>query len=128
MKMRNRKKKMEGRNLPVRFTVVVALLAAAGLAYVEIWSRGNTLEGEIKVLEKQVADAEQRCAQEESKWVQMKAPRNLEAALARHKIAMAYPRPDQIVHVDVTEKRGRELAVAGKIGPGYPRREGLVRE
>jgi hypothetical protein len=119
----NRRGRQEGHNLPLRLAGCVVLGAATGLAHVELWSRASTLNGEIKVLERQLADAEQQRMNEESRWVQMKAPHNLEAALARHHIAMAYPRPDQIVRIETAEKRGRELAGVGhEGGPAYPRR------
>jgi len=96
---RNSKKRMHGFVFPAPFAGVVVIGVLLALAYVWLGSRCDSLGSEIKTLELEKAQLKKDILNEESRWTKMKSPANLEMALAKHKIVMAWPRQDQIVRL-----------------------------
>jgi hypothetical protein len=100
MSRQNRRKDSFVLEAPAAALVGLALVVAAlALAYLWIHSRCEALGRNIKKLETERDELERQFQIEESKWTQLKSPRNLERTLAARGIAMNWPRPDQIVHV-----------------------------
>jgi hypothetical protein len=100
MMRRNRKKMtMDGFIFPVPFAGLVVVISALALGYVWLGCRCEALGKELKRLETEKAELSKRWLNEEYNWTRMKSPQSIERALARHGIAMTWPRPEQIVRL-----------------------------
>lgn len=113
MARRNRKKTTYGFILPARFAGAVIVTVALALAYIWIECRCEAVGRELKKLEGQVRELDIRLRNEEYRWTSLKSPRNIEHALARHNLVMAWPRRDQVVRIytDTPGKPARETQV-----------------
>lgn len=96
---RNRKLQSQGFQLPMRTAVFAVLLGAGLVYYLLVCSRNEALAAEIKTQEHELEQLRRRVASEEVRWNDMIGPRSLQAALRSHNLNMAWPRPDQIVHI-----------------------------
>lgn len=108
MRRRNKKMKLEVSMVPISLVMAVALVVAVAIGYVWIGARCDSLCREIKVLEAQKSATEKRYLNEEYKWMRLKSPSNIEAALEKFGIAMTWPRRDQVVrrgNVDMLSAR-----------------------
>lgn len=108
MKKKKNRKRVDGFVFPVPFAGALIVIATLALAYVWMGSRCETLGREIKGLEREKSVLYKKYLNEEYRWTQMKAPRNLERVLTRHRIAMVWPRSSQIVRLgseDIFENR-----------------------
>jgi len=111
MAHRNRKKKrVEGLAFPVPIAGLFIVVAMFGLAYVWLCCQCEALGRDLKTLENQKTELEKQFLNEEFKWTQKKAPRSMEAALARHGIHMAWPKRDQVVTIARTPVMEDQLA------------------
>jgi len=96
-KRRNRKMRVDGFIFPAPFAGVLVFISVAALSYLWLCSRCDALGREIKVLEKEQVQLENKFLNEEYKWMSMKSPKNIEETLLRYGIAMTWPRRDQVV-------------------------------
>ena len=106
-KMKNRKR-VDGFVFPVPFAGALIVIATLALAYVWMGCRCEALGREIKGLENEKGILYKKYLTEEYRWTQMKSPGNLERVLERHRLAMVWPKPAQVVRlgsVDVFESR-----------------------
>jgi hypothetical protein len=122
-KRRNRKKRVDGFIFPAPFAGVLVFISVAALSYLWLCSRCDELGREIKVLEKEQVQLENKFLNEEYKWMSMKSPKNIEETLMRYGIAMTWPRRDQVVWLadtyvpvdintdEISENDGRLAAV-----------------
>ncbi|MCX7590969.1 MAG: hypothetical protein N2255_05005 [Kiritimatiellae bacterium] len=97
MQRRNRRKKVHTFPLPIPFAGVLSLLVILGIAYVWLHARCEQVGREIRALERHQTELQKRLAYEEFRWARMRSPEGIAAALARHRITMDWPRPEQIV-------------------------------
>lgn len=119
---RNRKnKRLDGSSFPVHFAGVVILISVLGLSYVWLVGQCDALGKELKALEKEQSTLHKKYLNEEFRWMRAKSPRNMERALARHKIAMDWPRSGQIVLLQRSDPfRGDRVAATTGGAPRYP--------
>lgn len=85
--------------IPAPYAGAFALAVGLALGYVWLKSRCDSLEREINALETEKEDLEKVLHYEEYKWSQMKSPASIEAALAKHKLVMSWPRNDQVIRI-----------------------------
>lgn len=62
-------------------------------------SRCSQMMKSIGEKERALARLEDERARESARWEEMKTPKNLEIALAKHGLAMRYPKPSQTVRL-----------------------------
>lgn len=105
MGRRNKKKKLDSFMLPLPLAGVVVLVTAVALAYVWLDCRCETLGREIKALERDKELLKRKCLTEEYKWARMKSPREIDKALQKFHIEMAWPKSDQILRMSPAEAR-----------------------
>lgn len=98
----NKKRKKAGFVIPLPFAVVM-VASSLSLGYLGLGVRCEDLGEELKRLEGESRRARERRVCEESRWANMKAPRQIERMLARHRLVMIWPRQDQIVFVAARE-------------------------
>ncbi len=84
---------------PAPFASVVVVAVALALAYVWLGCRCEAAGKDIKELEKETAALGKVLLNEEYRWAWTTSPRNLEKALARHRIVMGWPRRNQIIRL-----------------------------
>ncbi len=96
-KRRNRKKRVDGFVVSKNYAGVVVFVFVAALSYLWLCSRCDELGGEIKTLEREQIQLENKFLNEEYKWTSMKSPGKLEATLLHYGISMTWPRRDQVV-------------------------------
>jgi|GEM_PF-6594499 len=107
MMRRNRKKNRTAKwFLPAGMAAVVV----AGLALLHVWLGFSceALGRDIQALEKTQAMLEQRLQTGEAEWAFLRSPKNLEAALARMNIQMAFPLASEIVRLDNNDLRNQQ--------------------
>lgn len=95
----NKRKRTEGLPLPSPWMIVGTALVIAGLTYVSLIARCEALGRDIKILDTEIADRERILQNEQAKWTRMRAPENIDRALAAFNISMALPQPHQVVRV-----------------------------
>ena len=85
----------------ISLPLVTAACLAVGLflSYLTIDSRCQVLGRDLKRLETDIEDLHRTSLSEESKWLRMKSPVEVEKALTRHHLAMAWPSERQIVRL-----------------------------
>lgn len=114
MTRRNKKKKgKDGFIFPVPFTGAVVVLSALALGYVWLGCRCESLGRELKALEIEKAVLSREYLNEQYNWARMKAPGNIEKALAKHNIIMTWPRGDQVIWLYDTGILHDQVAEAG---------------
>jgi hypothetical protein len=96
---RNTKIRSEGFAFPIPIAAVIVLLVTFGIGYVCLKQRCEIVAQQIRELEQKQTRLNQTLLNEECNWTLMKAPANLQRALDRWRIAMTWPRPEQIVRV-----------------------------
>lgn len=100
MARRNRKKqKVNGFLMPAPVASVVVMLSVLALAYIWLGTRCESVGKAIKVLESEQIILKQELSNQRGKWAEMKSPRNLALALAKHGIHMTLPKGKQIVEI-----------------------------
>ena len=107
MMRRNRKKNRASKwFLPAGMAAVVV----AGLALLHVWLGVSCekLGRNIQALEKAQGVLDQRLQTEEAEWAILRSPKNLEAALARMNIQMAFPQASEIVRLDNDDFRNQQ--------------------
>lgn len=101
-KRRNRKKRVDGFIFPAPFAGILVFVSVAALSYLWLCSRCEALGREIKTLEQQQEKLANKFLNEEYKWMRLKSPQSIEAALTQYGISMTWPRRDQVVWLDDT--------------------------
>ena len=117
MQRRNRRRKVHTFPIPLPLAGVLSLAVILAIVYVWLQARCEELGRQVRALEKLQTELQKKLAYEEYRWARMRSPEGVAAALARHRIAMDWPRPDQIVYLPEGEgsERGRvAMARAGK--------------
>jgi hypothetical protein len=99
MKRKRNRKKVNGFVFPAPFAGVVVLVSTFALGYVWLDCRSEALGEQLKAMELRRTVLEKMQCNEEYRWSMMKAPQNMERALAKHGIEMTWPREDQIVRL-----------------------------
>ncbi len=96
-KRRNRKKRVDGFVVSKNFAGVLVFLSVAALSYLWLCSRCDEFGRDIKKLEGEQVQLENKFLNEEYKWMGMKSPKNLEETLLQYGIKMTWPRRDQVI-------------------------------
>ncbi|HBA83517.1 MAG TPA: hypothetical protein DCZ95_05415 [Verrucomicrobia bacterium] len=96
---KNRKKESRGFSFPAPFAAMLAVATVVALSYLWLFSRCEALGARIKGLEEKKTELHKRVLNEEYKLSSMKSPRNIEALMKRHNLAMSWPRESQIVRL-----------------------------
>jgi hypothetical protein len=115
---RNRKLHAEKMRMPARTAVIVVLLSTVGFFYLLFCTRTEALGQQIKSEEDALEALRRKVAGEEVRWNDMIGPRSLRAALQRHQLTMAWPRPDQVVHIRdlaLWESNAGQMNVYGRL-------------
>ncbi len=99
MSAKNRKRNNAGFAFPLPAAVFLALTATLLLSYIWLDAQAQALGSRIKVLEKQLAEANKACAHELSKWEMLKSPASIEQALARNRLVMIAPAARDVVRL-----------------------------
>ncbi len=86
-------------SLPGVAVGLITLVVTLAVFYLWLQLRCDAIGRQMKDLEVRQAQLNKALLNEEIRWTRMKAPANLECALLRHGIRMAWPRPDQIVRL-----------------------------
>jgi hypothetical protein len=126
MRRRNRKKQLHGFVFPVRITGFLVVVSTLALIYIWLGCRCEALGKEIKVLEQEKGVLYKRYLNEEYRWTQLKAPRNIEKALAKFNIPMIWPASHQVVRLQDSDGSRRansrlEVATASPMDAGVQR-------
>ena len=96
---KNRKKHMAGFAFPLPVAGVLTVLVMLLLLYVWLDARVQALGVQIKTLEQQRAEIQQRYDIELWKWETLKSPANIEKTLAEHKLVMVWPAEANIIRL-----------------------------
>ncbi|MBM4148597.1 MAG: hypothetical protein FJ224_06095 [Lentisphaerae bacterium] len=112
MSKRNRKRKVENVSLPMPLAALVVFIVACALLYVWLDCRCQAVGRQLRQLENRRTELNRVVLNEEYKWVQTKAPSNIERTLARFGVSMSWPRPGQVVRIRDAE--GRPLSRIGE--------------
>ncbi len=99
MAKRNRRRGSGGFITVIPWAAALAAGVVLLLAYLWLDERGQTLGVRIRRLECQRNDLDKRFDIEWSKWEALKAPSNIEEALARHQIALTWPAETNLVRL-----------------------------
>ena len=100
MRLENKRRNVTATGIvPVRVAVFVVLLPAICLGYLSLTNRCEALGKELKALDVEIAELNQKCLQEELRWTRMKSPGEMEKALRRWRLAMTWPDDQQIVRL-----------------------------
>jgi hypothetical protein len=116
---RRNKKRVNGVSFPAPFAVGVLLVSCLALVYVWLGGRCEALGKELKGLETEKKELNKKLLAEEFRWARVKSPSNVEQALARHGIAMSWPRKDQIVRLSDNDMRFDQRST--EVAKGSPR-------
>ena len=82
-------------SLPVNVALLIVLFVTVGVMYGVIRNSCESLSNEVEKEKMRYADLMDEMQRERTKWDNMKTPRDLEARLLRHGIAMAPHRSGQ---------------------------------
>lgn len=116
MARRNRKKRVEGIVSPAApYAASAVLVVALALGYLGLQARCGEVGRQIKELETQRKSLNRILLDEESRWTCIKAPSNLNRALARHGAKMGWPRPDQVVRFPDATLQESEYSLQGTV-------------
>ncbi len=103
MARKRKKKKMKKNQVQVPFPMLLAnvlvLVVVLGLSYMRICSRCDALGKEIKSKENQLSVVRKKLENEQDRWSSITSPRNLERAIAKHRLDMVWPRDAQTIEV-----------------------------
>jgi hypothetical protein len=103
---------------PAAAVVIVASMVCLG--YISIGARCEKLGREIEQREMELAAKRKEYRSEQSKWLRMKAPQNVERVLREFNLEMDWPRGDQVLKLDAAPGAVRESWArrdAGATGP-----------
>ena len=116
MVAKNRKKsEQENFRLLIPFAGLAVLVCVLALGYIWLGYRCKDVAKDLKVLEKEKTELAKKHQNEKRRWARIRSPRNIRKALATHRIAMDWPRPDQIVRVtrlDISGGRAAPMVAA----------------
>ena len=84
----------------VRFGSLLGVFFLMTLVYLLSSSSCTQLTNEKGRLSRALDKLEEDHRRESTRWEEMKTPDRIEAAIARHGLKMALPRPDQQIHVN----------------------------
>ena len=83
-----------------RFGVILGVFFLMAIVYILSASSRTQLMNEQGRMRRELEKLEDAHLRESSQWEAMKTPERIEAAIARHGLKMALPRPDQQIHVN----------------------------
>lgn len=83
-----------------RFGVILGACFMMAIVYILSASSRTQLTNEQGRMRRELEKLEASHLRESSQWEAMKTPDRIEAAIARHGLKMALPRPDQQIHVN----------------------------
>jgi len=128
MARKNRKRtKREGVAFPVPFVGIFVLLVSLGLVYVWLDCQCDAFGSVIKSLEIERQDLRKKAGLAQYRWTQLKSPRSLDAALARHNMRMSTPQSDQIVKLDQAAASDSHVVQTTAYVPAYAHARGAGR-
>jgi len=104
---RQKKKNQVQVPFPVVLANVLVLVTVLGLSYMWLCARCDALGREIKEKERELADAEKRCNNEQERWAIMTSPLNLKQTLGSLGLEMRMPSDSQIVKMGHWNIAGR---------------------
>jgi len=103
MARKRKKKKMKKNQVQVPFPMLLAnvlvLVVVLGLSYMRLCSHCDALGKEIKIKETELEKANKRLVNEQDIWSSITSPRNLERAIAKHRLDMVWPCDAQTIEV-----------------------------
>ena len=97
MARKNRKKNVTGGGFPAVFAGVAVLIVLVALIYVWLGCLCDSVGSEIAELESERGGLFKKYLNEEFRWTELKSPRSIEMALARHRVIMRWPAGGQVV-------------------------------
>lgn len=106
-KLHSRTSRARNAGFPVTLAGALLFFGAAFLVYLTLCGRCEALGGDIKKLEKKLAEVQSRRRGEEYKWANMTLLPEVERALARHGLNMRFPDKRHTIEVPAS------LAAAG---------------
>ena len=95
--------------VPVRLLIVLIILPALFLTCLSLDSRCKALGRELKTLEAEIDDLNRECRNEESVWMRMKSPGEIEKALKRFRLEMGWPDDSQVVRLSMRDFDAEEI-------------------
>jgi hypothetical protein len=104
--------------MPATVSLLVVMVFGLGLFFLWFSSRTEALGRQIKIEEQALDDLRRQVAGEEVRWNDLVGPRNLQSALASHRLTMDWPRPDQVIHIRdmvLWESNAGQLNVVGHL-------------
>jgi hypothetical protein len=126
MRRKNRKKvrsRLRTRVVPVRFAGITVLLTLFLLAYLGLDLRCDGIGRQVKKLETERAGLNIRLGEEQYKWTCMSDMPNIEKALAKWNIVMAWPRSEQVIRLYEAGEFETRLVQSAKASLKYARLE-----
>lgn len=97
---RNRRKGSEGFAFPRPLASVLTVAAVLSLTYLWLHGQGEALGFRIQDMEGRLNELQQRVANEESKWSNMKSLPSVRRALRRNGAVMNWPSDHRVVWMD----------------------------
>ena len=116
---KNRKKESKGWGGTAKFAAIMAAVFVAAFLYLCLYNRCETIGARIKGLEEKKAELRKRVMNEQYKWSNMKSPRNIEALLKRHNLAMGWPQETQIVRLRFQPALVENNKIAARSEPAH---------
>jgi len=85
----------------VGLPAAIFLLSIPVMALLYLWlgDRCEAVGREILALDAESRNLQKQCLYEESRWMQMKSPREIEKAMQRYSLNMVWPSERQIVRI-----------------------------
>jgi hypothetical protein len=104
MIFQNRKKDRSiGGIISIPFAVIIFLAPTLCLGYLSLENRCEALGKELKALESVIDNRHRQCQYEESQWMRVKSPAEIDRALHRYGIQMSWPSEKQIVRMNAAD-------------------------
>ena len=125
MTHKNRKKKRQF-PIPISLFALLILAGLGGVGYLLLHERCDQLGREIKLLEVKRDMTQHRYQNEEFRWSNLRAPRNIEAALQQHGLIMVWPGRDRIVRLYDSAVAGDQLLGDVRESTRYAEMERIV--
>ncbi|MEM7391751.1 MAG: hypothetical protein AAF492_05320 [Verrucomicrobiota bacterium] len=107
---KNKKKDARSGGFSVPPPLVLILVMAAVLSLFYLWMHGRceALGLKIQELEGDLTRIEDKVANEESKWANLRSLANVQEALEKHGIEMSWPRESQVIRIRTAKQEEDE--------------------
>lgn len=113
MQRRNRRRKVYTFPVPLPLAGLVSLAVILAIVYIWLQARCEQVGKQVRAVEELHSELRKKLAYEQYRWARMRSPEGVASALARHKITMDWPRPEQIVFLaEIAEVERSRVAMA----------------